>query len=94
MAQSLSSCIHSRVAYSSPILSHKSVPVVNGPILFSPKRLKKTYFPLSWLTSSYSKIIYRGRSFMPKTSEMPVSLLEKMSKVTKAFEEIEDEGVL
>lgn len=31
---------------------------------------------------------------MPKTSEMPVSLLEKMSKVTKAFEEIEDEGVL
>ncbi len=28
---------------------------------------------------------------MPKTIEMPVSLLEKMSKVTKAFEEIEDE---
>lgn len=28
---------------------------------------------------------------MPKTIEMPVSLLEKMSKVTKAFEELEDE---
>lgn len=26
---------------------------------------------------------------MPETTEMPVSLLEKMSKITKVFEEIE-----